>query len=55
MPNDINGRLVANSNLGYVPEGNHTFTLNTQGYAKGMYLVNVIISGHTATAKMMVR
>lgn len=52
---DINGRLVANSNLGYVPEGNHTFTLNTQGYAKGMYLVNVIISGHTATAKMMVR
>jgi hypothetical protein len=52
---DINGRIVANSNLGYVPEGNHTFTLNTQGYAKGMYLVNVIISGHTATAKMMVR
>ena len=52
---DINGRLVMDSNLGYVTEGEHTFTLNTQGYAKGMYLVNVIISGHTATGKMMVR
>ena len=52
---DINGRLVMNSNLGFVNEGSHTFTLNTQGFAKGMYLINVIISGHTATAKMMVR
>ena len=52
---DINGRLVVNKNLGYVTEGTHTFTLNTQGFAKGMYLINVIISGHTATAKMIVR
>ncbi len=52
---DITGRLVTNSNLGYVTEGNHTFTLSTQGYTRGMYLVNVIISGHAATAKMMVR
>lgn len=52
---DINGRLVMNTNLGYVAEGEHTFTLNTQNLSKGMYLVNVIISGHTATAKMMVR
>lgn len=52
---DLNGRLVMNSNLGFVAEGTHTFTLNTQGFAKGMYLINLTISGHTATAKMMVR
>ena len=52
---DINGRLVMNNSLGFVSEGNHTFTLNTQGFAKGMYLINITISGHTATAKMMVR
>ena len=52
---DINGRLVMNNHMGYVAEGTHTFTLNTQGLDKGMYLINVIISGHTATAKMIVR
>ena len=52
---DINGRLVMNNNLGHVAEGTHTFTLNTEGFAKGMYLINIIVSGHTATAKMMVR
>lgn len=52
---DINGRLVMNKYLGYVAEGEHTFTLNTQSFAKGMYLINLTISGHTATAKMMVR
>ena len=52
---DINGRLVMDRYLGFVAEGAHTFTLNTQGFAKGMYLINLTISGHTATAKMMVR
>lgn len=52
---DINGRLVVDRNMGYVAEGEHSFTLNTQGFAKGMYLINVIISGHTATGKMIVR
>ena len=52
---DINGRLVMNNSLGHVAEGTHTFTLNTEGFAKGMYLINIVVSGHTATAKMMVR
>lgn len=52
---DINGRLVMNHNLGHVAEGEHVFTLDCSGMSKGMYLVNVIIGGHTSVAKMMVR
>ncbi len=52
---DLNGRCVMNRNLGYVAQGEQLFTISTEGMAKGMYLINVIISGHTATAKMMVR
>ena len=52
---DLNGRCVISRNLGHIAEGEQLITLNTDGMAKGMYLINVIISGHTATAKMMVR
>lgn len=52
---DLNGRCVMESQLGYVEEGEQTFTVSTQGMAKGMYLVNVTIAGRTAAAKMMVR
>lgn len=52
---DLNGRLVVRRSLGYVAEGEHTFTVDCNGMAKGMYLINVIISGHTATTKMVVR
>lgn len=52
---DLSGRVVVNRNLGYVSEGEHLYTVDCTGMSKGMYLINVIISGHTATAKMMVR
>ena len=52
---DINGRCVASRSLGHVSEGEQVYTVSTEGMAKGMYLVNVIIGGHTAATKMMVR
>ena len=52
---DLNGRMVAERNLGYVNEGEQLYTIGTEGMAKGMYLVNVTIGGHTAATKMMVR
>ena len=52
---DLNGRCVMDRQLGSIAEGEHVFTIGTEGMAKGMYLINVIIGGHTATAKMMVR
>ena len=52
---DLNGRCVVDRSLGHVAEGEHTFAIDCNGMSKGMYLINVIISGHTATAKMIVR
>lgn len=52
---DINGRMVTERFLGYANEGEQLFTVGTEGLSKGMYLVNVIIGGHTAATKMMVR
>lgn len=52
---DLNGRLVMTRNLGHIAEGEHTYSIDCTGMAKGMYLINVTISGHTATAKMIVR
>lgn len=52
---DLNGRCVVNRSLGHVAEGEQVFSVSTEGMTKGMYLVNVIIGGHTAATKMMVR
>ncbi len=52
---DLNGRCVVDRRLGYVAEGEQTFSVTTEGMNRGMYLVNVIIGGHTAATKMMVR
>ena len=52
---DLNGRCVVSRDLGYVGEGEQTYTVGTEGMAKGMYLVNVNIGGYTAATKMMVR
>ena len=52
---DLNGRMVVERQLGYVNEGEQLFTVDTEGMAKGMYLVNVIMGGHTAASKMIVR
>ena len=52
---DLNGRCVSVRQLGHVNQGEQTFTVSTEGMAKGMYLVNVIIGGRTSVAKMMVR
>ena len=52
---DLNGRCVSVRNLGRVAEGEQVYTISTEGMNKGMYLVNVIIGGHTSATKMMVR
>ena len=52
---DLNGRCVSVRNLGHVAEGEQVYSISTDGMAKGMYLVNVIIGGHTSATKMMVR
>ena len=52
---DLNGRMVIDRQLGRVDAGEQTFSVSTEGLGKGMYLVNVIIGGHTSVAKMMVR
>lgn len=52
---DLNGRLVIDRQLGFASEGENLYTLQTENLGKGMYLVNVIIGGHTAATKMMVR
>ena len=52
---DLNGRCVSIRNLGRVAEGEQVYSISTEGMAKGMYLVNVIIGGHTSATKMMVR
>lgn len=52
---DLNGRLVMNRNLGFVAEGEQLYTIDCTGMTKGMYLINVIIGGHTSTAKMIVK
>ena len=52
---DLNGRCVSVRNLGHVAEGEQVYSISTEGMSKGMYLVNVIISGHTSATKMMVR
>lgn len=52
---DLNGRMVGERQLGFVAEGEHVYSIGTEGLAKGMYLVNVIIGGHTAATKMVVR
>ena len=52
---DLNGRMVATRQLGTVSAGENNFTVSTEGLSKGMYLINVIIGGHTSVAKMMVR
>ena len=52
---DLAGRCVINRNLGRLNEGSNTYTLNTEGMGKGMYLVNVVVGGRVSAAKMMVR
>ena len=52
---DLNGRMVVTRQLGTVSAGEQTFTVSTEGLTRGMYLINIIIGGHIAVAKMMVR
>jgi hypothetical protein len=52
---DLNGRLVMDRRLGMASEGEQVYTVDAQGLARGMYLVNIIVGGHTAATKMIVR
>ena len=47
--------MVTSRDLGYATEGEQVYSISTDGMSKGMYLINVIIGGHTAATKMLVR
>ncbi len=52
---DLTGKVVYAENLGKLAEGVYTRELNCQNLHHGMYLVNVIVGGQTATSKLVVR
>ena len=52
---DLNGKLVRSEQLGTVSEGTTVRTLDCQGLAHGMYLVNVLVGNERTTAKLLVR
>lgn len=52
---DLNGRMVVNSHIGTLAEGETTYSLDCSYLPKGMYLVNVTVGNQTAAAKMIVR
>lgn len=52
---DLAGKVVYTENMGRVDEGVHTRTIDCQNLQHGMYLVNVVVGGQKATAKLIVR
>ena len=52
---DLTGKVVYTENLGRLSEGIHTHAISCQNLQHGMYLVNVIVGGQTATSKLVVR
>lgn len=52
---DINGRQVFTENLGRLNEGTNNYRLNVEGFAHGMYLINVVCGKQVATSKLIVR
>ena len=52
---DLAGKVVYTENMGRVAEGVHTRTIDCSSLQHGMYLVNVIVGGQKATAKLIVR
>lgn len=52
---DINGRQVFTDNMGRLNEGANSYRLNVEGYARGMYLINVVCGKQVATSKLIVR
>lgn len=51
---DLSGRMVANSELGFYGQGEHTMTFNAQNLTSGTYIIRVIAGNKAETAKFLV-
>ena len=51
---DLSGRMVANSQLGYYGQGDHTLTFNVDNLASGSYIIRVLAGSKSETAKFLV-
>ena len=51
---DLSGRMVANSELGFYGQGEHTMTFNAENLASGTYIIRVMAGNKAETAKFLV-
>ena len=51
---DLSGRMVANSELGFYGQGEHTMTFNADNLASGSYIIRVQAGSKSETAKFLV-
>lgn len=51
---DLSGRMVANCELGYYGQGDHSLTFNTSNLASGSYIIRVQAGNKSETAKFLV-
>ena len=51
---DLSGRMVANSELGFYGQGEHTLTFNADNLSSGSYIIRVQAGSKSETAKFLV-
>ena len=51
---DLSGRMVANSELGFYGQGEHTMTFKAENLASGTYIIRVMAGNKAETAKFLV-
>ena len=51
---DLSGRMVANNELGYYGQGNHTLTFDTSNLTSGSYIIRLQAGNKSETAKFLV-
>lgn len=51
---DLSGRMVANNELGFYGQGEHTMTFNAENLASGTYIIRVMAGNKAETAKFLV-
>lgn len=51
---DLSGRMVANNELGFYGQGEHTVTFNAENLASGTYIIRVMAGNKAETAKFLV-
>ena len=51
---DLSGRMIANNEIGYYEQGDHTMTFSANGLASGSYIIRVQAGKQSQTAKFLV-